>query len=159
MGLITLNSLPKNISKGKRYLYADLHFDLQGSYNVGNTLYQKDEINDFKNDYDINAIRNSLVNLFTTTPGDKVLNPEFGMDLRKYLFDPATKSVAENIRDEMYRQITKFEPRVKIKNLHITVLEDVNEFDITLIIDIPTLSIIDITLFGTLNNNGYIFRK
>lgn len=159
MALITLNNLPKNLNGGKQYLYADLHLDLQGNYSIGNTLYQKPEINDFKLDYDINAIKNSLTNLFTTTPGEKVLNPEFGMDLRKYLFDPATRDVAENIRDEMYRQITKFEPRVKIQTLNITVLEDVNEFDITLVINIPSLNIINVPLLGTLNNSGYVFRQ
>jgi phage baseplate assembly protein W len=159
MALITLNGLPKNLNGGKQYLYADLHLDLEGSYNVGNTLYQKPEINDFKLDYDINAIKNSLANLFSTTPGEKVLNPEFGMDLRKYLFDPATRDVAENIRDEIYRQIAKFEPRVKIQNINITVLEDVNEFDITLVINIPSLNIINVPLLGTLNNNGYVFRQ
>ena len=81
------------------------------------------------------------------------------MDLRQYLFLPATKDVAKNIRDEIYVQIARFEPRVKVSNIYITILEDVNEFDITIVINIPTLDILNVTLFGTLNNSGYVFRN
>ena len=159
MALITLNGLPKNQKKGKQYLYADLHLDLNYNVSTSNELFQKPQINDLKLDYDINAIKNSLNNLFTTTPGEKVLNPEYGLDLRQYLFLPATKDVAKSIRDEMYMQIGRFEPRVKVSNIHITILEDVNEFDITLLINIPSLDVINISLFGTLNNSGYVFRN
>jgi phage baseplate assembly protein W len=159
MALITLNGLPKNQKKGKSYLYADLHLDLNYNVSTSNELFQKPQINDLKLDYDINAIKNSLTNLFTTTPGEKVLNPEYGLDLRQYLFLPATKDVAKAIRDEIYMQTARFEPRVKISNIHITILEDVNEFDITLLITIPSLDIINVSLFGTLNNSGYVFRN
>lgn len=159
MALITLNGLPKGINKGKSYLYADLHLDLNYSSNSNNDLFQKPQINDLKIDYDIDAVKNSLNNLFTTTPGEKILNPEFGLDLRQYLFLPATKDVAKNIRDEIYVQIARFEPRVKVSNIYITILEDVNEFDITIVINIPTLDILNVTLFGTLNNSGYVFRN
>ena len=159
MAIITLNGLPTNLNEGNSYLYADLHLDLDNNNNIENFLEQKPQINDLKLDYDINAIKNSINNLFTTTPGQKVLNPEYGLDLRKYLFLPATKDVAKSIRDEIYTQIARFEPRIKVNNVFITILEDVNEFDITMLINIPSLDILNVSLFGTLNNNGYIFRN
>jgi phage baseplate assembly protein W len=158
MAIITLNGLPKNLNEGNSYLYADLHLDLSSDNNIENFLHQKSQTNDLKLDYDINALKNSINNLFTTTPGQKVLNPEYGLDLRKYLFLPATKDVAKNIRDEIYTQIARFEPRIKVSNIFITILEDVNEFDITMVINVPSLNILNVSLFGTLNNNGYIFR-
>lgn len=155
MGKILISDLPTSPLGSQNYLYADLHLELQSRYNINDILYQKPDINDFKLDYDINAVRNSLKNLFTTTPGEKVLNPEFGMDLRKYLFEPATIEVAELLRKEIYIQIGTFEPRVSLKDVKITVFEDVNEFDISINYSIPSLNINNASMFGTLNNNGY----
>jgi phage baseplate assembly protein W len=159
MGNITLNGFPTSQNRGKTYFYADLHLDLVGSYNVGNNALQKDELNDLKLDYDYDAIVNSLKNLFTTNPGEKILNPEYGLNLKRYLFDPVSVSIAKHIRDEIYSQITRFEPRVTITDVKITLFEDVNEYDITIKIDIPTLNINNVSIFGTLNNNGYVFRN
>jgi phage baseplate assembly protein W len=159
MGNIILNNLPKSRKVSKNYYYADLHLDLQENYLIKDELYQKPEINDFKIDYDVDAIKNSLYNLFTTTPGHKILNPDYGMDLRKYLFVPATVEVARDLREEIFRQIRVYEPRVDLKEVKIIIYEDVNEFDVSIFFDIPVLRLTDISLFGTLNNNGYIFRN
>jgi len=158
MGKILISDLPKSPLGSQNYLYADLHLELQPRYDVNSILFQNSDVNDFKVDYDINAIRNSLKNLFTTTPGEKVLNPEFGMDLRRYLFEPATIEVAELIRSQIYTQIGTFEPRVKLNSVKITVFEDVNEFDISINYSIPSLNINNASMFGTLNNSGYNYR-
>lgn len=158
MGKISLDRLPQAINN-RDYLYADLYLDLEDSYNINNNLFQKNEINDFKLDYDIDAIRNSLVNLFTTAPGEKILNPEYGLDLRKYLFSPATIEVAESIREHIYIQIARFEPRIVLTDVRILIYEDVNEFDITISFNIPYLNITNFTLFGSLNNNGFVFTR
>jgi phage baseplate assembly protein W len=159
MGKIILNRLPQKTNSGKTYLYQDLHLDLQEKYNISSNLYENREINDFKADYDIDAVKNSLYNLFTTTPGEKILNPNYGLDFKQYLFVPATVDIAKYIRDEIYSQVARFEPRVRIVNVNITILEDVNEFDINIYYNIPTLNIHNISLFGTLSRNGYIFRN
>jgi phage baseplate assembly protein W len=159
MGKIILNRLPQKTNSGKTYLYADLHLDLQEKYNTSSKLFENQEINDLKVDYDIDAIKNSLYNLFTTTPGEKILNPEYGLDFKQYLFLPATVDIAKYIRDEIYSQTARFEPRIKVVNVNITIMEDVNEFDINIYYNIPSLNIHNISMFGTLSQNGYIFRN
>jgi uncharacterized protein len=159
MGKIILNRLPQKINGGKPYLYADLHLDLQEKYNTSSKLFENQEINDLKLDYDIDAVKNSLYNLFTTTPGEKLLNPEYGLDFKQYLFLPATVDIAKYIRDEIYSQTARFEPRIKVVNVNITIMEDVNEFDINIYYNVPSLNIHNISMFGTLSQNGYIFRN
>lgn len=159
MGKIVFNNLPKSINEGKSYYYADLHLDLKDKYTIKNNFNQKPEINDLRLDYDINAIGNSLRNLFTTTPGDKVLNPEYGLDLRKYLFEPVTVDTANLIRREIYTQVAVYEPRVKLVSVNIVMDSDQNEYDITIYMNIPALNINNVSFFGTLNTNGYIFRS
>jgi phage baseplate assembly protein W len=159
MAKIIINGLPQRGNVNKPYLYADLHLDLKKNYIISDELFVKPQINDIRIDYDINAVKNSLHNLFTTTPGDKILSPEYGMDLRKYLFEPATVQISKEIRDEIYIQVGTFEPRVKITSVNINVLNDANEYNITIYFDIPTLNIRNVSVFGTLNNNGYIYRN
>ena len=83
MGKIVLDRLPKRENAEKTYTYADLHMDLVDNYNINDYLFQKSEITDFKLDYDIEAIKNSLYNIFTTTPGEKILNPELVITISK----------------------------------------------------------------------------
>jgi phage baseplate assembly protein W len=159
MGKIVLGTLPQLKDKKSPYLYTDLHLDLEESSNINNFLYQENEIKDIKVDYDLNALKNSLYNLFTTTPGEKILNPNYGLDLRQYLFTSATVEMAENIRDEIYRQVRAYEPRVKLNDVHITIFEDVNEFDISIYYSVPTLNISKVSMFGTLGGSGFIINN
>ena len=158
MGKIVIGTLPKKPNPNSQYSYIDLHLDLSSSYNLNNYLYQKNEVNDIELDYDLNAIKNSLYNLFTTTPGEKILTPDYGLDVRQYLFIPATVEIGESIRDEIYRQVRIYESRVKVNNIHITIMEDVNEFDISIYYSVPTLNIHGVSMFGTLANSGFILR-
>ena len=159
MGKIVLGTLPQLKDRKGPYLYADLHLDLESSNNINNFLYQQDEVKDIKIDYDLDALKNSLYNLFTTTPGEKILNPDYGLDLRQYLFAPATVEVAENIRDEIYRQVRVYESRVKISDVSITIFEDVNEFDISIYYSVPTLNISKVSMFGILGGSGFIINN
>ena len=159
MGKIVLGTLPQLKNRNNPYLYTDLHLDLELSDTIQNFLYQEDEIKDIKLDYDLNALKNSLYNLFTTTQGEKILNPDYGLDLKQYLFVPATVEVAENIRDEIYRQVRVYEPRIKLNDVHITIYEDVNEFDISIYYSVPTLNISKVSMFGTLGGNGFFIKK
>lgn len=159
MGKIVLGTLPQLKDRKGPYLYADLHLDLESSNNINNFLYQQDEVKDIKIDYDLDALKNSLYNLFTTTPGEKILNPDYGLDLRQYLFAPATVEVAENIRDEIYRQVRVYESRVKLSDVGITIFEDVNEFDISIYYSVPTLNISKVSMFGTLGGSGFIINN
>jgi len=159
MGKISLDNLPSSLMAAQNYLYADLHLDLKDSYSINNLLYQNNEVKDLEVDFDVNAIINSLRNLFTTTPGEKILNPLFGLDLRKYIFEPATIEVAERMRSDIYMQVGTFEPRVKLTDVRITVYEDANEFDIVIYFSIPSINIHNISFLGTVNNNGYNYKS
>jgi len=156
MGKIVLDNLPLMKDRKGPYLYTDLHLDLGSSNNNNNFLFQNPEVTDLQLDYDVKAITNSLYNLFTTMPGEKILNPDYGMDLKRYLFAPATVEVAKSIREEIYRQVRVYEPRVKLTDVNIVIMEDANEFDISIYYNVPSLNITNISIFGTLANNGFI---
>ena len=84
MAAINLASLRKRAPvNGTPFTYSDLELDMTlsntQSYPAESTLKRKDVVAD----YDLGAIKNSIVNLFTTIPGEKLLNPEYGLNLNQ----------------------------------------------------------------------------
>lgn len=66
----------------------------------------------------VNAIRNSLKNIFSWIPGQRVLLPEFGSNLRKLLYEGITEYNVEQIITEIKRVVTQWEPRVQIQQIY-----------------------------------------
>lgn len=66
---------------------------------------------------DIEAIKNSLHNIFTWIPGERILNPEFGCNLRRLLYNGITEFNKEQIAAEIRQSVSKWEPRVKIEKI------------------------------------------
>ena len=146
---------PKTNKVNNAYTYADLHLDLELQQLITNEAAKNAQQQDVAADYDLGAIRNSIVNLFLTSPGDKILNPEFGMDLRDYLFMPASESVASLMRDVISRNITVFEPRVTIQQLTVVPDYDNQQYTINMTVAIPFLQNSTLNLSGTINSQGY----
>jgi hypothetical protein len=72
-----LNKFPKE----RDYTYKDLEMDLKIDYTKTSPLNNFKEQKDIVVDYDVAAIKNSIFNIFTTIPGQKLLNPPFGLNL------------------------------------------------------------------------------
>ena len=139
------------------YLYKDIGFDLVNRYTDNVELYKNNENTDLKPIYDANAVLNSIKNILTTSPGEKLLNPLFGVDLRDYLFDPVTETRAFFLGTDLYNGLTEQEPRITIDRVDVVAAIDDQQYDIDLNISIPSLNINGITLRGILNNDGYTF--
>lgn len=91
----------------------------------------------------VKAVFNSLHNIFTWTPGERVLNPEFGTKLRKLLYEGITDFTSEAITAEICRCISEFEPRVSvtsIENVSTTSDTEQNTIQIDIHFTIPSLS-------------------
>ncbi|HEX7946824.1 MAG TPA: GPW/gp25 family protein [Phenylobacterium sp.] len=64
-------------------------------------------------------IRQSLRILFGTTPGERVMQPTYGCDLRFMVFEELTDSTLTDIRDMIERAIRFFEVRITLEYVHI----------------------------------------
>lgn len=151
---IVLNALKKPQTLNKGFTYSDLHLDLQYEYLVNHELQRNYEITDILVDYDLGAIKNSLVNLFLTIPGQKILNPYFGLNLSQYLFQPCDQDTAYLIGQDIQNGIATFEPRVQVNLIQVLARPDSNTFTITLNISVPSLNGASFQLAGTLSNTG-----
>jgi phage baseplate assembly protein W len=148
------NSLDK-ISLDKGYLYKDLALDLNPAYSYNSQLNKKEFLKDVQASYDIEAIKNSITNAFLTSPGDKILNPTYGIDLRRFLFEPMDDFTTEIIKDDIETHLPEMEPRITIINLFVEPNEDENQYNIELQIDVPSLGVTGLSIKSRLNTSGY----
>lgn len=120
---------PSVIVKKPITVYTDLKLDLTPTNSVGLGLNVA-KANDIVVNTDYDAIRNSIRNIFTTKPGQKLLTPNFGSALERYLFEPVTDTMARIIGNEILNQIETFEPRVEVLNVEVAPQPDLNQYSI-----------------------------
>ena len=144
-----------NASIKQDYLYKDIFLDLKPQYTYNAQLNKTEKLKDLDALYDVESIRNSVVNCFLTAPGDKILNPEFGVDLREYLFEPVDTYTTELIRTDIEDRLPDLEPRIQLEFVDVIANIDEQQYEITLQINIPSLDVYGLSLKGELNNNGY----
>ena len=137
------------------YLYKDLFLDLKPEVYYNKQLNKQVILKDVQGSYDLQAIKNSIINIFLTSPGQKILNPEFGIDLRRYLFEPVNSSTAYRIKYDINTKLPGQEPRIQLQNVNVDAITDAQEYYIAMQINIPSLDAYGITLKSLLNSNGY----
>jgi len=64
-------------------------------------------------------IRESLYILFSTTPGERVMQPAYGCDLRALSFASLDSSTITAMRDIIRRAVLFFEPRIDLENVDV----------------------------------------
>ena len=143
------------ISRG--YLYKDINFDLSLKFLKSRELESTRNTKDLDQLYDKNAVITSLKNLLTTSPGEKLLNPTFGLDFRDYLFEIVSETKAFFLAQTIYEGITSQEPRIFVDLVEVIAVIDDMEYIINLELSIPELEIYKISLKGFLNLDGYTF--
>ena len=139
------------------HIYKDIHFDLEQNYTRGTELAKKLEIKDLKPDYDLDAIKNSLFNLFTTLPGQKILNPVYGLNLMQFVFTNLSETNARLIGKVILEGTELFEPRVTILNINVEVDYDQNQYTITMRVTVPSLNLNNVSIKGVLKDSGFYF--
>ena len=168
MATIKLQSVIAQPTKTtKDYTYSDLHLDFVpvynlspfGAYTQNNELLRDKEIVDVVADYDLGAIRNSLFNLFTTIPGQKILNPYFGLNLMQYVFEACDEDMANIIGNQIVNGVTTFEPRVNLIKVLVIADPENQQYIITISFRVPTLKNTSFQLQGTLSTSGFIFTN
>ena len=135
----TLEIVSKQFQE-KKYVYKDLHLDLSKETVYNKQIHAKREREDISVDLDTKAIKNSIINLFGTRPGQRFLFPKYGLNLNKYLFEAITDEHARFIGEEIVRAITQFEARVIVINCKVLPHPDDNLYDITLSLQVPAFN-------------------
>jgi len=75
--------------------------------------------------------KSNLVNLLLTDIGERVMNPEFGCNLKKFLFEGITESNSELLANNLANSIAIFIPEITVTNITVTPNPDYNLIDLT----------------------------
>jgi phage baseplate assembly protein W len=65
----------------------------------------------------------NLKNLILTLKGERVMHPNFGTNLRRYLFEPNLPSLREDVGTEIEEAVKFWLPYIRISDLEVTVPE------------------------------------
>ena len=156
MPAIKISKLADPKPERAAFKYSDLTLDVElNDLSSANNLHKPKSSTDIRSSFDELAIKNALINLFNTTPGEKLLEPEFGLNLKRFLFDPLTDMTANIIGQTIYTGISRWEPRVRISNINVKKDIDQRQFEITLTIAIPNLSNRKVKLTGILTKEQF----
>lgn len=68
---------------------------------------------------DLQILQSNIKMLLLTTKGERIMQPTYGTDLRRIIFELNVASIETIIQQEIAQAISKFEPRVTISSLHV----------------------------------------
>jgi len=81
----------------------------------------------------VEAVKRSLRNLLSTDKGERFFAPEFGGDIKKYLFEPADSITKENLKVSIGETIKRYEPRALVDTVNIALSNDEQTYIIDII--------------------------
>ena len=111
------------LERGKEWTYADLN--LRSRFVGEDIAHQGKPHFRISRNEDVDAVKGCIRNIFTWTPGERILDPEFGSRVRFYLYEQMTSYNEEATIAEIRKAIAKYEPRAKLDAVER--VEDVND--------------------------------
>jgi phage baseplate assembly protein W len=97
--------LQKNVAIG-----VSLPFDGPGVFN--STYSTKDQI------------KSNVINLLLTNRGERIMNPNFGADIKSTLFEGMTDAIIPLIQDKITAAFSAYIPQASINNIDVIFSED-----------------------------------
>lgn len=90
---------------------------------------------DFKRIQDLNVILSSWNNILLTPRRSYVLDPEYGSDLYKYVFDPVDENTIEAIRNEVIERLSYYDNRASIEDVQVRILANGKGYTMDIVAD------------------------
>jgi len=98
----------------------------------------------FKSNYlTRDAIKNNLINFFSTTPGERVFNPFFGSQLKNQLFQGIDNVTKDTLLKIIQDEVQNLFPYVFITNINYDPQEDDNTITLTMTYQVANFGIND----------------
>lgn len=69
-------------------------------------------------------VRQAILTLLDTDPGERVMRPDFGCGLRRYLMQPNNPATRAGIARDITQAIARWEPRVRLVDIAVSPTDD-----------------------------------
>ena len=91
----------------------------------------------------LESIKQNLRMLLLTSPGERIMNPDFGVGLRRYLFSNDNARTREEIQGRIFSQVKKYLGFIQILEVNISPPNDENTLFMRIRYTIPALNVND----------------
>lgn len=105
-----------------------LRFDSSDGYSLNKTY--------------VDVVKQNFTNLILTVPGERIMDPEFGVGIRKFLFEMDNMGLRSNLTAKIHQQVGIYLPFVEI--MEITFKSQANDISLD-----PNLLYVNITYIIT----------
>ena len=112
--------------RARQNVYSDLDFRFIANPNTQDLALK----------YDIESVKQSVINILLTNAGERPFNPKFGGGLNGYLFDNFDGITAAAMENTIVNTLRNWEPRVRVDKVDITDLSHRNALRVSLEITI-----------------------
>ena len=89
-------------------------------------------------------IKQNFKNLILTSPGERIMNPDFGVGMRHFLFEP-NESIIPTLKQRIVSQVKKYMPFIRIKNIDFnrgrTPNENPNMLSVAIEYEVPNMNL------------------
>ena len=93
-------------------------------------------------------IKQNLKMLLLTNPGERVMEPDFGVGLNQYLFEYFTQSTYEKIETRIKEQVATYMPAIRITKIDFgNPAPDANKLGFSVEYSIPNIGVRDLLEF------------
>jgi phage baseplate assembly protein W len=75
---------------------------------------------------DVNDIEESIKIILSTTPGERIMQPEFGCDLKRLVFETIDSTLIANLNHLIYHALLNFEPRITFIDIEILNMDNLD---------------------------------
>ena len=89
------------------------------------------------------AIKYNLLNYFLTNKTERYLNPNFGGNLRAFIFQQITNGNIEGLKSDIQSQLKTYFPNVNVDSLNVDFITDENQITVALTYNIINTGISD----------------
>ena len=85
--------------------------------------------------------------IILTAPGERVMDPKFGVGMRNYLFEQITTSLSETIKTKIKAQVFVYAPFIKILEINVSANPDIGSLFLKIKYAVPNARIVsDLTI-------------
>ena len=89
------------------------------------------------------AIRNNLINFFSTRKGERVMNPLFGSIIQQTVFENLTKDIDTTLKTIIGDEINKYFNFVTVQSINVVPNQDFNQLNIDITYSVANFGIND----------------
>ena len=91
-------------------------------------------LSNFKLNYTtLDQAKTNIINLLLTHKGERFMQPDFGTNLRRYLFQPNNNQIQGELKSEILDAITFWLPYVKVENITVdNTIENIDQYKINI---------------------------